>query len=302
MLPESTGVKLIEQLQIEEDTRLFGTRDPLYPENASVVTLVDDVNHEGVEAVPEGRRFWERGQQKPSTWFDSITKPPIQTSNLKKPKESSGGGIASGNSPIWAWLGSTETPEDPDSVLEWRIAEESNRAKRQEQTAADLEVFRNVEISFSLKDDIPKADASQPVRLSDISENVPCQQQASGAYLLFRNIKDQYPRLEVSLCWRFANMNWKRMENLRKWQHAGSPPLTDADEENNQDTSQAPPPKSLGKKDMDQILRKICALPPPPKSGVEHCSYFRYRAKCQLCHKLVDIPRKCDWRYVSACT
>lgn len=116
--------------------------------------------------------------------------------------------------PVWGWLESTESPVDPDRVLQWRDEEENKRIKRQKQAADDIEIFRNVEISLSPNDDIPKRSDNQAIDPPVVSADTPCQT-VTGAYVLFRNIKDQFPRLSDSMAWRFANMNWKRMESLR---------------------------------------------------------------------------------------
>ncbi|KAF2110431.1 hypothetical protein BDV96DRAFT_201918 [Lophiotrema nucula] len=207
--------------------------------------------------------------------------------------------------PIYAWLADTEAPKDPDSVLKWREAEEDRRAKRQEQNAQDLEVFRNVEIAFPLRDDVPICDAQDSAHLSHNAPDKP----ATGAYMLYRNILDQYPKLGDPLAWRFANKNWKRMENFQRKQRASPAPTpiqiealdrrmsnpSESSDATSKDDDDAPylHPFAPGSKPGEK--RKICSLPPPPRLVPDHSSDSSYSAKCHLCHKTIHLRRKRDW-------
>ena len=185
---------MIEQLQIEEDARLFGTRIEPHGGNSRTFRMGEASLIEDIREHERGSRFGER--IKPGTHSTPPTNPRTSKQIPTNPEVPSDATNVPPEPPIYAWLAGTEPPENPDSVLEWRESQEIRRAKQRQQNAQDLEVFRNVEIAFPLKDDIPTCDNQDSTRLS---RTRPVLDTTSCSDLLYRNIVDQYPNWWIYL-------------------------------------------------------------------------------------------------------
>ncbi|KAF2821056.1 tannase-domain-containing protein [Ophiobolus disseminans] len=114
----------------------------------------------------------------------------------------------SSSPPLLAWLAETEPPEDPTSVIQWRESEELALAERQRTDARDLEVFRNVEIVISLELETPRRNPQALVSNPD--------RFGRGATMLYRNIQDRYSVLGEQIARRFADQNWRRLQQLQQ--------------------------------------------------------------------------------------
>jgi hypothetical protein len=310
MLPESTEAKMIEEFQTEEDSRLFGMRNESSDQIISHVEVPEVSTHKKFDDFEENV-FTER--EKPRTRYHS----PASTSNLQRATKESGISAELTNlptePPIFAWLADTEPPEDPDSVIKWREAEEVHRTKRQEENSRDIEVFRNVEITVPLRDDVPIRD-TQDFKLSSHPK---VDDPGSGAYMLYRKILDQYPKLEDPIAWRLANANWIRMGNIQEKQLANpkalhpmlnhpevSGPLlanfSDGSDSSGKDNKLAYNALYTSINFTNPWKkRKICSLPPPPRPLRVDRSVSGYGVECYLCYQTINIRRKRDWRYIS---
>jgi len=285
---------MIEQLQLEEDERLFGTRSKPGAQTINNVDMKEHLTHENTQGITYDIRSGERlitgynSNTDPPAWIQMNTKREIAPNAKEIPSDP----------PIYAWLNDTESPKDPISVLRWREEEEVSRVKRQKQDAQDLEVFRNVEIALPLKDDVPTHDVQDSILMSHTGP-------ATGAYMLYRNILDQYPKLDEPLAWRFANGNWRRMEDFQRKKHEdmalmqGQTDYLERQTRNStwesEDESDLPP---FGATHFRKSWkpRKTCSLPPPPRLVRERHSKTGYSAKCHMCHQTIRLRCKRDWR------
>jgi hypothetical protein len=328
-LPKETEVAALEQLQLEEDARLFGTR---------IETSLRDSDEVNLEAMStrrlaaEFRRSTavvgpERSGTSLSPNIDLLT----AANNISEREASSDRTSAPSQAPIYAWLANTELPEDPDSVIKWREASEAHRTSCQEQDASDLEIFKNVELSLPLSDDVPKRDKLDTSRASHAETE-------AGPYLLLRNILDRYPSLGEPVAWRFAQGNWNRMKVLQESERTAPMPSTAPIRPHS-----PPGLKTITKAAFDNCLatandyvtldegefpsnllnesvpsdddgeekftlgytlqtsnplkaRKVCWLPPPPRL-VRGCRLgYSYSANCHICHQTIHLNYKRDWR------
>lgn len=306
MFSEGTEAKTIEQLQIEEDVRLFGSRDGPYVSGISELYTQEISTNGDAEELKEYATLEERGEENAHHSSKRVPSPSEQKTLTSHEGHAS---IINDSSepPIYAWLADTEPPKDPDSVVRWREAEEARRVHRQQQNLQDLEVFRNVEIAYPLTDDVPMYDAHDSARLFHTGPDDP----ATGSYVLYRNILDQYPDLEGQLAWRFANMNWKRMEDFQTRQRTCSASTPDRIDSSSQCGHDPPrgadasfhehnaPSRSHAAPFGDRIpskARKLCSLPPLPRLVPQSQAGSGYRAKCHLCYQDIHLRSKRDWR------
>lgn len=107
--------------------------------------------------------------------------------------------------PIFSWLAQTVPPENPDSVREWREAEETQQQILKEREVKDLEVFRNVKII--VPSETEKLHSSSPTARSPDENKLEV-----GARVFYRNILDQYPLIDRSFARRLAKGNWERQK------------------------------------------------------------------------------------------
>ncbi|KAH7076020.1 hypothetical protein FB567DRAFT_632317 [Paraphoma chrysanthemicola] len=109
---EGTEAKTIEQLQIEEDVRLFGSRDGPYVSGISELYPREISTNGDAEELEEDVAFAERGE--PSTRYSSKK---VHSSSEQKTLESHEGHDSitndSSEPPIYAWLADTE----PQKIL-----------------------------------------------------------------------------------------------------------------------------------------------------------------------------------------
>ena len=117
------------------------------------------------------------------------------------------------------------------------------------------------------------------------------------------------------LAWRFAHMNWKRMETIRERQrrnpsstalHSGMIKLPHRRRSvldqgsnssvNSHTTSYSP--FVLGSSRRPGRRRKICSLPPHPNLVPGRDPDHPYSAECHLCNQTVSLRHKRDWRDV----
>jgi hypothetical protein len=297
MLPESTEPNTIEQIQLEEDARLFGMRVEPRVQEVNDFDMAESSTYEntyGLDNLTNENAFGDR--ERPSTG-NNITVSP-STLELMTKKHSASSELPKSSlhePPIYAWLADTEPSEDPESVLRWCEAEEGRRVKRQKKVAEDLEVFRNVEIAVPLKDDVPMRDNQNRPLLSHAGPSI----SGSGAYMLYRNILDQYPKLEDSLAWRFANSNWNRMEDMQEKQLgcSASPPnqteppgrpmdhASQGSVSSSADNEFPSSPRLVSSSFSNPWKkRKTCSLPPQPRPPLVHSSDSVYSVKCYMCH------------------
>ena len=214
MLPNSTDANMIEQFQSEEDAMLFGSRSETYNQNFHSPHLEEGSTPNGITEFAEGFTLFESERQ--ITPDSTKTQPMASEQTSRKRKNSLDTADSESEPPIYAWLASTEPPKDPESVFKWREEEEICRDKRRMGNIQDLEVFRNVEIASPFKNDVPVSD---PHDVMD-SAYPATERPTTGAYVLYRNILDQYPKLGDILAWRFANANWERMQDFQRQQRA----------------------------------------------------------------------------------
>ncbi|KAH7072599.1 hypothetical protein BKA63DRAFT_46425 [Paraphoma chrysanthemicola] len=305
MLIEGMEANTIEQIQLEEDLRLFGTRNEPSGHDSSDLTMQQGPTYEGVELVTRDVRF-DESRESSTRYSSTLDSSKLEQMAFKSPEAEPTASSISSEPPIYAWLVNTEPPKDPNSAVKWREAEEVRRASRRKQNFQDLEVFRNVEIGCPFTDDVPTYDAQVSAHLSHTEADGV----QSGAYMLYRNIRDQYPNLGDLLAWRFARMNWKRMEKIQTQQHTRSACAP----------SPIDPPSQGGIRSPDGSdstlnehrapfsfpfascvfrnpgrTRKLCSLPPPPRLVSKHRAGSGYSAECHLCHQTIYLRSKRDW-------
>jgi hypothetical protein len=305
LLPEETEVVALEQLQLEEDARLFGTRFETSLRNSDEVDLEGILPQRLTAEVRESTALAspERSGTSLSPNIDLLT----AANNISEREASSSRTAAPSQAPIYAWLANTEPPEDPDSVIKWREASETHRGLRQNQDASDLEVFKNVELSLPLNDDVPKPFKVDEGRSSHAETE-------AGAYLLLRNILDRYPSLDEPVAWRFAQGNWERMKVLQETERTAPIPATDpsrpqfgptndhpGESGSSNDGSETKPTlehlfRDSSRRLLQPNLRKRCSLPPPPPLVRARLPDSGYNASCHICHQTIRLRHKRDWR------
>jgi RNA recognition motif-containing protein len=179
--------------------------------------------------------------------------------------------------PIYSWLAQTVPPEDPDTVLEWREAEETHQQELNEREAKDLEVFRNVQI-------VIPSETAKPAPGSPTALSLEESKLETGARVFYRNILDQYPFIDRSFARRLAKGNWERQKLLTSKQYdmeraksgirppafQNSPPemqdvitKDDATKKN-----EAGSGKADEWEDFDDNIEPPCRLPATAKEGV----------------------------------
>jgi hypothetical protein len=300
MLPESTEANMIEQIQLEEDARLFGERtNPDFPILGDV-GMQEDASHEAIEAIEQGTA--SATGERPRAGYSHTNDAPSSEQVTRKREASPDASVVPPKPPIYTWLADTEPPTDPDSVIRWREEVDARRTKRQRQNGQDLEVFRNVEIALPLKDDVPTCSMQDSARTLDTGPE-------TGAYVLYRNILDQYPKLHDPIAWRFAKGNWKRIRDSQEIERAGPPPTPNLTEFDDQPMNNllGDSGSSNDGREGDYVLkhspfhllhlrdRKISSLPPPPRLVLKRHT-TTYSAECHLCHQTIELRDRRDWR------
>ena len=178
-------VDQVAKIQVEEDAKLFGSRD--------LPGVGGDKNRPSntpqVEELPEDVEMSDSDDNE----FSNV--------NLNQPAS-----LPPSEPPIFSWLADTLPPADPGSVMQWREAEEHRQSKQKKQEIGNVEVFRNVQVSVSLESEL----SAGPARKAPSDED----ELELGVRIYYRNIIDRYPRIERFLARRLAEGNWERAKRL----------------------------------------------------------------------------------------
>ncbi|XTI88870.1 hypothetical protein V2W45_1489621 [Cenococcum geophilum] len=178
-------VDQVAKIQVEEDAKLFGSRDL-----SNVGGGKDSPSHTPqVEELPEDVEMLDADDNE----FSNV--------NLNQPTSP-----PPSEPPIFSWLADTLPPANPGSVIQWREAEEHRQSKQKKQEIDNIEVFRNVQVSVSLESEL----SADPARKAPSDED----ELELGARIYYRNIIDRYPRIERFLARRSAEGNWERAKRL----------------------------------------------------------------------------------------